>query len=232
MSVDNLSKNLDREASFRLDVKFWNDIETWTDPTKPSAVLHDTTSLHEKIYEECKKFDRWTHPLDKYFPEELTYNLSTMSGSLLDRGGVMRKRWKVVRDESWDYYHTVPYKEDFPTIYKFLEQNTQYDRPVLSKLGPDETILMHDHGPWVDQYLYNMSINEPVGAKMAIYPTGIVPYKPGDIWKLYVHNKHSVHNGGNEYRYHMQIADSSMEIGSSKIGVLGPGWIPGLESTL
>ena len=89
MSVDNLSKNLDREASFRLDAKFWNDIETWTDPTKPSAVLHDTTSLHEKIHEECKKFDRWTHPLDEYFPEELTYNLSTMSGSLLDRGGVM-----------------------------------------------------------------------------------------------------------------------------------------------
>ena len=203
----------DKEASFRLNEEFWNDIEVWSNPSIQNAVLYDTTSLHGKMYEECQKYDKWIHPLADDFPEELIYNIGTQSGNAqgTDRGKNLQERWRRVYDDSWEYYHAVPKEEDFPTIYEFLEQNPQYNKPTLSKLGPGETIMLHDHGPRETQYIYNMSINEPVGSRMAIYPTGIVPYKPGDIWKLYVHNKHSVINGGDEWRYHMQLGSSDTD---------------------
>ena len=210
MSLDNFSQSFDKETSFRLNKEFWDNIKVWTNSTIQNAVLYDTTSLHGKMYEECQKYDKWIHPLADDFPEELIYNIGTQSGNTMERGDILQERWRRVYDDSWEYYHTVPKKEDFPVIHEFLEQNPQYNKPVVSKLGPRETILMHDHGPKETQYLYNMSINEPVGSRMAIYPTGIVPYKPGDIWKLYVHNKHSVINGG-EWRYHMQLGSSDID---------------------
>ena len=36
----------------------------------------------------------------------------------------------------------------------------------------------------------------------AIYPKGVLDYKPGDIYRLDVHNFHAVKNG-NETRYHV-----------------------------
>ena len=80
-----------------------------------------------------------------------------------------------------------------------MEKNPQYHHPVVAKLGPDEILLSHNHGP-APQYLYNVSINEPDGAKSAIFPSGVIPFTTGDIYKLYVHKQHAVVYGG-ENRY-------------------------------
>ena len=76
----------------------------------------------------------------------------------------------------------------------------KYVNPVVSKLGINCEVPPHDHGPQ-HQWLFNMSINEPEGSKTVIGDT-VIPYKPGDIYKLYVNNNHYVLNG-NEIRYHV-----------------------------
>ena len=71
----------------------------------------------------------------------------------------------------------------------------------------NEKILVHQHHHHKGaepQFLYNMAINEPEGCKFAIYPSGIIPYNAGDIYKLYVHNKHAVING-NKDRFHLMF---------------------------
>jgi hypothetical protein len=188
--------------------EFWDNIEVWTNPSIVNAVFCGKTPLHKKIYEECQRYDKWTHSFSKDFPEELIYNITTLSGDSIERWDDIQKKWAIYSSNappgvSWQYFWTLPKKEDFPTIHEFLSLYPQYKNPVVAKLGPSEIILVHDHGP-APQFLYNMSINEPEGSKSAIYPTGIIPYKPGDIYKLYVHNKHAVING-NEDRYHLMF---------------------------
>ena len=184
--------------------EFWDNIEVWTDPTIVNAVFCGKTLLHKKIYEECQKYNKWTHSFSKNFPEELIYNIATLSGGPIERWVDIQKGWEKRYDNKRRYFWAVPKKEDFPTVHEFMYLYPQYKNPVVAKLEPFEKILVHDHGGTPPQFLYNMSINEPEGSKMAIYPTGIIPYKPGDIYKLYVHNKHAVING-NEDRYHLMF---------------------------
>ncbi len=183
--------------------KFWDTIDSWTNSTIQNAVLCGHAPQHKQMYEECQVYNKWTHSFSKDFPEELIYNIATLSGAPIERWKAIQEKWEWLYDDRWRYFWTVPKKEDFPTIHEYLEQNPYYKNPVVAKLGPSERILVHDHGN-TPQYLYNMAINEPEGSRMAIHPTGIVPYKPGDIYKLYVHNKHAVINGG-EWRYHLMM---------------------------
>ena len=190
------------------DEEFWNTIEDWTDLTILNAEFCDNTPYHKEMYVECKKYDKWTHSFSKDFSEELKYNIATLSGSPIARWEAIQEKWAIYGSDAatgpdWQYWWTVPQKEDFPTIHEFMKQNTQYKNPVVGKTGPGEVLLAHNHGP-DPQFLYNMSINEPEGSKLAIYPTGIVPYKPGDMYKLYVHNKHAVING-NKDRFHLMF---------------------------
>jgi hypothetical protein len=195
--------------------EFWNTIEDWTDPTIVNAEFCGHTLLHEKIYEECKKYNNWTHSFtESDWSEELKYNVATLSGADPSRWEAIKVKFfskesygitATAVGEDWEYSWAVPHKEDFPTIYEFMEDNPKYINPVLSKLGANDVLSLHEHGDGVTpQFLYNMSINEPEGSKLAIYPTGIIPYKPGDIYKLYVQNKHAVING-NEARYHLMF---------------------------
>ncbi|SVB06280.1 uncharacterized protein METZ01_LOCUS159134, partial [marine metagenome] len=62
--------------------EFWNNIEIWTDSTIQHAVFYDTTLLYKEMYEECKKYNKWTHIFSKDFSKELIYNLDTLSGTL------------------------------------------------------------------------------------------------------------------------------------------------------
>ena len=130
-----------------------------------------------------------------------------MSGSEMDRWEVLEKVQfskegaGIAEDDEMDYWWTVPQKEDFPTVYKFMDHFPRFKNPVMSKLGVGHQLLPHNHGP-APQYLYNMSINEPEGSKFAVYPTGLIHFKPGDIYKLYANNDHAVING-NETRYHL-----------------------------
>ncbi|SVC91751.1 uncharacterized protein METZ01_LOCUS344605 [marine metagenome] len=194
--------------------KFWSTIEDWPTDLPVGAEFCGNTSLHEKIYKECEKFDDWTHSFDlsKEADEELVYNMTTASGSDMSR-------WEHVRevqfskesaqggygiapnDKEWGLFWAVPRKKDFPTVHQFMEENPQYIDPYISKLRPNDVLLSHNHGP-DPQFLYNMSINEPEGSKFAIYPTGVITYKPGDIYKLHVNNDHALING-NETRYHL-----------------------------
>ena len=187
---------------------YWDTISEWSDPSVINAEYCGHTDLYEKISKECEEFNGWTHTFDgKYFSDELKYNLTTLSGSEMDRWEFLervqfsKQGEGLAEDGELNYWWTVPQKEDFPTVHKFMEENPQYINPVLSKLGPGDQLLPHNHGP-APQYLYNMAIDEPEGAKFAVYPTGVIHFNPGDIYKLYANNDHAVING-NKVRYHL-----------------------------
>ena len=196
------------------DFEFWDKIDDWTKDQPPSYELCGKIDNHETIYEEMEKFDGWTHSFAEDFTEELIENIACLSGSTRDRWEAIQEKWKIYGSDAaphgnWQYYWAVPHKEDFPTIHEFMEKNPQYHHPVVAKLGPDEILLSHNLGP-AHQYLYNVSINEPDGAKSAIFPSGVIPFTPGDIYKLYVHNQHAVVNGG-ENRYHVMFRGGRIE---------------------
>ena len=51
--------------------EFWATIEDWSEnPTIVNAEFCGNTSLHEKIYEECKKYDNWTHSFSEDWPDD------------------------------------------------------------------------------------------------------------------------------------------------------------------
>ena len=196
---------------------FWENIDEWSDPdgedTGELQVL-PSHSFHHQILEQAKTFDGWSHTFDgKYFSEELRYNLTTISGATMDRWPYLLETHfskdrnekteenGIAEDEEMDYWWTVPQEKDFPTVYKFMEYFPRFKNPVMTKLGAGHQLLPHDHGP-AKQFLYNMAINEPEGTRTAIYPRGEITVKPGDVYKLDVHNLHAVKNG-NETRYHI-----------------------------
>ena len=193
---------------------FWDTIGDWTDTKSETNFFGNSIGFHDKILEEAKAYNGWSHTFDgENFSEELRYNLTTLSGSTMDRWPYLLEvqfsntrteetdRNGIAEDEEMDYWWAVPNKKDFPTVYKFMDHFPRFTNPVLSKLGAGHQILPHDHGP-AKQFLYNMSLNEPEGSRTAIYPIGEITVKPGDIYKLDVHNLHAVKNG-NETRYHI-----------------------------
>ena len=197
------------------DKEFWNNVKDWTNPTVQHAKFLDNTPLHKEIYEECQKYNKWTNILSKDFSDELIFNLSVLSGpdsvrdTELDKRRreahhELQERWKISYNNNWEYYHTVPKEKDFPTVIQYIKDNPQFSNPVLTKLGANEKILVHLHVGEKSQFHYNMAINEPEGSKMAIYPTGIIPYNAGDMYRLYVNNNHAVING-NQDRFHLML---------------------------
>ena len=188
---------------------FWDTIEEWTDPSAESGhFFGNSVGFHDTILEESKTFDGWSHTFDgKNFSDELKYNLTTLSGSTMDRWEHLervqfsKQGEGIAEDDEMDYWWTVPQEKDFPTVYKLMDHFPRFKNPVISKLGAGHQLLPHDHGP-AKQFLYNMSLNEPEGSRTAIYPQGELTVKPGDIYKLDVHNLHAVKNG-NETRYHI-----------------------------
>ena len=188
---------------------FWDTIEEWTDPSAESGhFFGNSVGFHDKILEESKTFDGWSHTFDgKNFSDELKYNLTTLSGSTMDRWEHLervqfsKQGEGIAEDDEMDYWWTVPQEKDFPTVYKFMDHFPRFKNPVISKLGAGHQLLPHDHGP-AKHFLYNMSLNEPEGSRTAIYPQGELTVKPGDIYMLDVHNLHAVKNG-NETRYHI-----------------------------
>ncbi len=196
------------------DQKFWETINDWPQDQPPSYEFCGKIDNHEKIYEEMERFDGWTHSFSDDFDEELIINIACLSGSTRDRWAAVQEKWNMRGFDAaphgdWHYYWAVPHKEDFPTIHEFMEKNPQYNHPVIAKLWPNEVLLSHNHGT-DDQYLYNVSIHEPDGSKVAVFPTGVIPFKPGDIYKMLVHKQHAVVNGG-ETRYHILFRGGRIE---------------------
>ena len=115
----------------------------------------------------------------------------------------------------WPRYFANPLDnpKDFPVMCEWLNKNKhQYSSPVISRLGPTGTIIPHRHNlirrenGFLVRMLYNFCLNFPKGCRFAIHPYGLIPYKPGDIYRLWVHEgMHSVINNSTEDRYHIML---------------------------
>ena len=66
---------------------FWDTIEEWTETTSESGYhFGNSIGFHDKILEEAKSFKGWKHTFDgENFSDDLKYNLTTLSGSEMDR---------------------------------------------------------------------------------------------------------------------------------------------------
>lgn len=184
---------------------WWRDINEWTDTTQTDTGAEFQENILgrynvDDMYQECVRFEGWTHASES----------SKIPGAWpKDARDVPEVRWDgneftLVLGE-WKRWLAEIDSDNFPTIHKFLEENDQYERCVLSKLAPGAVILPHVHGP-TDGIIYNLCLNFPEGCMFAVYPTGLVPYEAGDIYKLHTHNcTHSVINNSDADRFHIMM---------------------------
>jgi len=187
-----------KSKRFKTVREFWDTIDEWTDPTIQHAIFHENVPNHEEFYEECLAHDKWTRATAAGMTKGYTHTLHDHN---LKTHNPNRKH-----RENWGRWFAIPKPETFPKISKFFEDNKrQYKYPVISKLDAGESINAHNHGGVGVPFIYNMCINFPKNTYFAIYPTGFVPYTPGDIYKLYIHNDHSVVNKSKTDRYHIMI---------------------------
>ena len=191
---------------------YWNNIEDWADNSGTNIELYDTVPNHEEMHKECIRYDNWIHA--KTDPSVVSQDvINILRNNFEDAPSMKWDGGKFVPDTIWKRWFAVPNAEHFPSIHKFLEDNKhQYHLSVISKLGPGGVILPHTHklidkGDFVVGHtVFNMCINYPRGCRFAMYPTGLIPYKPGDIYKLNVHEgQHSVINNTNQDRYHLMM---------------------------
>ena len=162
--------------------------------------LIENCDLHLDILEECKRFNDW-----KEYNASNAFNAGRAEGTA--------GRWIGK-----------PTHKTFPTFMKWYEERTDLYHwkdlgmsihwarhrarfgpfgPEIRKLDAGATILPHIHDHKLEtKFLYNMSINHPEGCDFIIEPEGKVPYIAGDVFKINVHNEHSVYNKTNEDRYH------------------------------
>ena len=173
---------------------FWDTLEDWTVPTSKVFSHHESINYFSvsEMYEECLNFTDWIHANADPATVPSSFREHMMSI------GESTKEWKR--------WFALPTEEHFPRIYEFLQNNKfQYTSPVISKLGAGEHIRVHNHGGKGPPYIYNMSLNYPEGCKFAVYPQGVIPYKAGDIYRVYIHNDHAVVNNSDTDRYHMMM---------------------------
>ena len=193
---------------------YWNNIEEWADNSGTNTELHDTILNHEEMHEECIRYKDWIHA--KTDPKTISKEIiNILRVNFENAPSVKWNGVKFVPDTIWKRWFAVPNAEDFPSIYKFIEDNKhQYHLPVISTLGPGGVIIPHTHrlidkgDRVVGHTVFNMCINFPMGCKFAMYPTGLIPYRPGDVYKLHVHTgQHSVINNTNQDRYHLMLRE-------------------------
>ena len=208
---------------------FWNYIDEWTDKSiigrDAHAEYHDHVPNHEEMYQECLNFDEWAWEGDRDASnaERITGTGQSFEEVLNRFANNRIMRWneekKIFEDvthlRQWPRAFAIPYEypESFPTICKFLDENKhQYTKPVISRMGPGAVIIPHRHNlirrenRILGRMLYNMCINFPEGCKFAMHPFGVIPYKAGDIYRLWVHEGvHSVINNTDKDRFHIML---------------------------
>jgi len=146
---------------------------------EPAFELVENLPWADHWHEECKRFDKWI-PFEgwgKKFPGRFSYNVD----------------------------------ENFPSINAYFQGKPNTTRPEIMKLEPGAIIPPHAHIKpshyHADEYLYNMAINYPEGCRFAFIKGGEVPYKAGDVYKLFVNYDHCVVNDTTEDRYHLVWKD-------------------------
>ncbi|HIG57786.1 MAG TPA: hypothetical protein EYQ21_00070 [Flavobacteriales bacterium] len=182
------------------------DITTYGVSSEAGAVFHDHIDNHQEMLSECIAFNDWVQVEEGYefwTPSLIKYHIDALVKNDMPR--------KSSPDKPWDRWFAVPSEHDMPAIYKFVEDNKhQYKDVLISKLAAGAQIAPHTHSR--QKFIYNMSINSPEGCTFTVYPTGPIPYKAGDIYKVHTRHTHSVKNDSNEDRYHimlMSVADMS-----------------------
>jgi hypothetical protein len=178
---------------------FWETIDEWSTGTNEAAVFHESVPNHEEMLAECKRYTSWNS--ESSFPlasgrKRHERIFSTTSNKYEETDRVSSR------------YFAMPTKEDFPVIYEFLKCNEhQYFRPEISRLDPAGQIFPHTHmsSEFTEEWMFNMSLNFPDKCKFAVYPTGLIPYQAGDVYKLKVKNYHSVINESDTPRYHIMM---------------------------
>jgi hypothetical protein len=70
-------------------------------------------------------------------------------------------------------------------------------------LEPGGFILPHHDSPNPGMGAINLALNNPSGCDMAIEGKGVIPWVPGDVRYLDVHNTHAVWNRSDSLRIHM-----------------------------
>ena len=228
------------DGSLEMFNEYWNNIDDWTDTSKIGtgigAEYYDFVPNHEKMLQECLNFDGWAWMGESRTNLALDYVLNK-AARVLGTGQTPKevlKRFKEnitylwdeekkmfvdMGESNWPRYFANPldHPDSFPTICKWLNKNKhKYARPVISRLGPGGTIIPHRHNlirrenRVLGRMLYNMCINFPEGCKFAVHPNGLIPYKPGDVYKIWVHESmHSVINNSKEDRYHIMLRPSN-----------------------
>jgi len=162
---------------------FWQTIDEWSTGTDESAMFHQYVPNHEDMLAECIAYNYWES----------------------DIYGIGKDR---TRTEDEKRLFALPNPKDFPKLYQFLQENShQYFSPQISLLKSGGQILPHNHkdSKRDEKWLFNMSLNFPAECKFAVYPTGIVPYRAADVYKLRVENFHSVINESDTDRYHIMM---------------------------
>ena len=178
-------------------MNFWETLDSWAD-NDLTDLLHDHVDNHATMLSECEAFEHWTR-VDE------NYGFWTPDSKKNHIKGIAPNIAKSSPHGPWDRWFAMPTEEDFPTLHKYLYSHSEYKNPIISKLGPGAQLAPHSHPK--QKMLYNMSINYPEGCQFAVYPTGLIPYKAGDVYKIKVQQEHAVYNRSNSDRYHVQIAD-------------------------
>lgn len=209
-STKKMSKKLDKEL-------FWDTLEHWADNSGTNAELYDTVPSHkvEEMLQECKDFEAWDIPEKSDTPVQWPIWPPPPGSTEEEKKALNEALRKAIANTRTGSSLATPLErpKDFPVICKFIEENRhRYGHPIVSKLAPQGVIAPHQHklkrkGRFVvGRFLYNLCLNFPEGCRFAVHPTGLVPYRPGDIYKLNAHaGLHSVVNNSNEDRYHIMI---------------------------
>ncbi|SVA39869.1 uncharacterized protein METZ01_LOCUS92723 [marine metagenome] len=144
-------------------------------------------SLYEFI-ENVSEIPTWSEIQEEIINTSWQEHLWPLSENKIDRGR----------------YVFVPTKKTHRLFLEWIESQSQYSWPILTKVDAGSKIPAHAHPPESFDYLYNMSIIEPENCPFEIGGEEI-SYKSGDVYKLHIKNSHSVINNSDNDRVHVVI---------------------------
>lgn len=97
-------------------------------------------------------------------------------------------------------------------FFKTQWPSQDFLRLRIMELAPGGIISVHTDGEGIGKlYPINIAITQPSGCDFYMEKFGIVPFSKGDSYILNVHNRHTIINNSNEYRYHVIIHHKNID---------------------